>query len=116
MPTMDFHLDSTLHYTNSMYAVIRHTFDMDTKDKYASVGEWKHHVWLFDTEEEARTYAVTLLDNPILLANEHSLAYAIETLQTGKYFQVGRESVAIGKVKEKLKVISEEEDGEESIH
>jgi len=99
-----------------MFAVIRHTFDIDTSNKYTSVGEWKHYVWLFESEEEAMTYAITLLDNPILLANEHSLAYAIETLKTGKYFQVGRESVAVGKVKDRLKIISEENNGEESIH
>jgi hypothetical protein len=61
---------------------------------------------------------VTLLDNPILLANAHSLAYAVETLRTGKYFQVGRESVAIGKVQDKIKVIveNEDEDGKKFIH
>ena len=101
-----------------MFAVVRHAFEMDTEDKYASVGEWKHNVWLFDTEEEAMTFAVTLLDNPILLANAHSLAYAVETLRTGKYFQVGRESVAIGKVQDKIKVIveNEDEDGKKFIH
>ena len=92
-----------------MYSVIRHTFDIDVKDKYRSQGEWKHFVWLFDTEEEAMTYAITLLDNHLLTANEHYLNHAIETLQEGKFFQVGRESVAVGKVMGKLLVEFKEE-------
>tara|TARA_R100000734_G_C3298665_1_gene89558 strand:- start:793 stop:1092 length:300 start_codon:yes stop_codon:yes gene_type:complete len=99
-----------------MFAVIRHTFEMDVTNKYQSSGEWKHKVWLFKSENEAVTYAVSLLDNPVILANEHSLAHAIETLQTGKYWQYGRESIAIGKVEEP-KIISEEEtDSEKFIH
>jgi len=89
---------------------------MDVTNKYQSSGEWKHKVWLFKSENEAVTYAVSLLDNPVILANEHSLAHAIETLQTGKYWQYGRESIAIGKVEEP-KIISEEEtDSEKFIH
>ena len=43
--------------------------------------------------------------------------YAIETLETGKFFQVGRESVAIAKVMGNIKIIykKETEDGE-SVH
>ena len=88
---------------------MRHTFELDVRDKYNSVGEWKHLVWLFDTEEDAMTYAITLLDNPLLTANEHYLNHAIETLQEGKFFQVGRESVAVGKVMGKLQVEFKEE-------
>lgn len=105
-----------------MFAVIRHTFELDVEDKYNSLGDWKHYVWLFDTEEEAMTFAVTLLDHPLLVANEHSLAYAIESLKTGKFFQVGRESVAVAKVLERLEVIADDEeitgedDDEKSIH
>ena len=54
-----------------MFAVIRHTFELDIEDKYNSLGDWKHYVWLFDTEEDAMTFAVTLLDHPLLVANEH---------------------------------------------
>ena len=104
-----------------MFAVIRHTFELDVEDKYNSLGDWKHYVWLFDTEEDAMTFAVTLLDHPLLIANEHSLAYAIERLETGKFFQVGRESVAVGKVLERLEVVADDEvkgedDDEKSIH
>jgi hypothetical protein len=104
-------------YNLSMYAVVRHTFEQDVSDRLQSVGEWKHHVWLFEEEEEAMTFAITLLDHPLLLANEHSLDYAIETLETGKFFQVGRESVAIAKVMGNIKIIykKETEDGE-SVH
>ncbi len=100
-----------------MFAVIRHTFDMNTENKYQSYGEWKHRVWLFQSEEDAMTFAITLLDNPVILANEHSLAHAIETLQTGKFWQFGRESVAVGKVEDNIEIISEEDtEDEKSIH
>ena len=46
-----------------MYAVVRHTFEQDVSDRLKSVGEWKHHVWLFEEEEEAMTFAITLLAN-----------------------------------------------------
>jgi hypothetical protein len=64
------------------------------------------------------TFAISLLDNPLLMANEHGMAYAIETLQTSKFFQVGRESVAIGEVLDSPEIIYEEEDkkNEKSIH
>jgi 3-dehydroquinate synthetase len=63
------------------------------------------------------TFAITLLDNPVILANEHSLAHAIETLQTGKFWQFGRESVAVGKVEDNIEIISEEDtEDEKSIH
>lgn len=104
-----------------MFAVIRHTFEINVEDKYNSFGDWNHYVWLFDTEDEATIYAVTLLDHPLLIANEHSLAHAIESLKTGKFFQVGRESVAIAKVLEKLEIITDDEEigednNEKSIH
>ena len=110
-----------------MFAVIRHTFEMinpepDNPKSYKIHSDWKHYVWLFDTEEDAMTFAVTLLDHPLLIANEHSLAYAIESLKTGKFFQVGRESVAVAKVLERLEVIADDEeitgedDDEKSIH
>ena len=90
-----------------MFCVIRHTFEIDTTDKYNSVGEWKHLVWLFDTEEEAMTFAISL---------------AIESLQEGRYWQVGRESVAVGMIaNEKIEIIYEdleddEQDSEKHIH
>jgi|TARA_R100000234_G_scaffold119514_2_gene102690 hypothetical protein len=100
-----------------MFAVIRHTFEMDTSNKYHSVGEWKHQVWMFDNEVDAMSYAITLLDNPLLIANEHYMAHAIETLETSKFWQVGRESVAVGEVLQSPKIIYKEIDNdEESIH
>ena len=99
-----------------MYAVIRHTFEIDVSNKYNSYGEWRHRVWLFDTEQEAMTYAITLLDNPLLIANKHYLAHAIETLQTGKFWQVGRESVAVGKVEDKIDIVFKGDSDEKSLH
>ena len=91
-----------------MFAVIRHTYVLDFSDKYNSIGEWKHYVWLFDNDLDAMTYAITLLDNPLLLANEHSLANAIETLQDNRFFQVGRDSVAVAEVLETPEIIYED--------
>ena len=91
-----------------MFAVIRHTYVLDISDKYNSIGEWKHYVWLFDNDLDAMTYAITLLDNPLLLANEHSLANAIETLQDNRLFQVGRDSVAVAEVLETPEIIYED--------
>lgn len=42
--------------------------------------------------------AIKMLDSPILKANEHYLAHAIECLEENHYFQVGRESVAVAEV------------------
>ena len=91
-----------------MFAVIRHTYVLDISDKYNSIGEWKHYVWLFDNDLDAMTYAITLLDNPLLLANEHLLANAIETLQDNRFFQVGRDSVAVAEVLETPEIIYED--------
>jgi len=101
-----------------MFAVIRHTFELDVKDKYNSVGEWKHLVWLFETELDAMSFAITLLDHPLLVANKEYLAHAIETLREGKFWQVGRESVAVGKVEGLINVSYEdlENDTQKFIH
>lgn len=98
-----------------MFAVIRHQFDIDISNRFNSVGEWRHYVWLFETELDAMKFAISLLDNPLLVANEHYLAHAIETLQTSRYWQVGRESVAVAQVINDLS-INEEQDHEKSIH
>jgi hypothetical protein len=97
-----------------MYAVIRHKFVLDIKDKWNSKGEWQHKVWLFNTEQEAMAYAVSLLSDPVLIGNEHYLAHALERLHTGKFWQLGNESVAVGEVLDKLE-FAEDED-EKLIH
>lgn len=101
-----------------MFAVIRHTFELDVEDKYNSVGEWKHLVWLFETEIDAMTFALSLLTHPLLVANEEYLAHAIETLQDSKFWQVGRESVAVGKVEGKIDITYKElkDDTQKSVH
>jgi|TARA_R100000149_G_scaffold51532_1_gene21728 hypothetical protein len=83
---------------------------MNLEKKYHSYGEWKHYVWLFDDEVSAMAFAITLLNDPILLANEHSLASAIETLETSKFYQIGRESVAVADVLETPEIIYEDKD------
>ena len=52
-----------------MFAVIRHTFDINKNDIDNMYGDWKHYVWLFESEVDAMAYAITLLDDPLLKAN-----------------------------------------------
>ena len=90
-------------YTIKMYSVIRHTFEVVNPEpknlsSHKSYGLWKHYSWLFETYEEAMAEAIKMLDSPILKANEHYLAHAIECLEENHYFQVGRESVAVAEV------------------
>ena len=104
-----------------MFAVIRHTYEIDkpkTKkpEEYFISAEWKHYVWIFEKEVDALAFAITLLDNPLLQANEHYLAHAIERLQERRYWQTGRESVAIGEVIDSPEIIYGEPQDEESIH
>jgi len=94
-----------------MFAVIRHTFEIGEPDpqykgyKKQSVGTWKHYVWNFESEVDAMAFAITLLDSPLLQANEHYLAHAMESLELNKFWQTGRESVAVGKVIESPEII-----------
>jgi len=104
-----------------MYAVIRHTFDIvnhepDNPKSYNIVGDWKHFVWLFKEEVDAITYAITLLDNPTLMANEYYLDYAIEQLKINRFWQIGRESVSIGKVIDSPEIIYGDFEHEKYIH
>ena len=63
-------------------------------------------------------FAITLLDSPLLKANEHYLAHAIESLQLNKFWQTGRESVAVGDVLDSPKIIygSPDERRKNDIH
>lgn len=106
-----------------MYAVIRHTFEMvnpepDNPKSYKIHNDWKHYVWVFDDEVDAMAFAITLLDSPLLKANEHYLAHAIESLQLNKFWQTGRESVAVGDVLDSPKIIygSTDERRKNDIH
>ena len=106
-----------------MFAVIRHTFEIvnpepDNPKSYKITGSWKHYVWLFETEEDAMVFAISLLDSPLLQANEAYLAHAIESLQTNRYWQTGRESVAIGSVVDSPEIIYGDlnDDRKDNIH
>tara|TARA_R110000744_G_scaffold181287_1_gene300377 strand:+ start:154 stop:354 length:201 start_codon:yes stop_codon:yes gene_type:complete len=65
------------------------------------------------------TFAITLLDSPLLQANEHYLAHAIESLELNRYWQTGRESVAVGEVVDSPEIIygdPRNEKGTNNIH
>ncbi len=106
-----------------MFAVIRHTFEIvnpepENPKSYNIMGEWKHYVWLYENEEDATSFAITLLESPLLKANDDYMAHAIESLQSNRYWQTGRESVAIAEVLDSPEIIyGEYEDGRENhIH
>ena len=84
------------------------------------MGEWKHYVWLFESEEDAVVYAISLLDSPLLTGNKDYLNHAIESLQINRFFQVGKESVAIGEIQDSPEIIYkdilEERNGKNNIH
>ena len=57
-----------------MFAVIRHTYKLDIPDptnpnSTKSSAEWKHLVWIFINELDALTFAITLLDDPLITSN-----------------------------------------------
>ena len=86
-----------------MYAVISHTFEIvnpepENPKSLKIFADWKHYVWLFDNKDEAMSFAITLLDTPLLKANNEYFAHAVESLETNNYWQTGRESVAVGEV------------------
>jgi|TARA_R100000234_G_scaffold107293_1_gene78290 hypothetical protein len=107
-----------------MFAVIRHTFEMinpepDNPKSYKIHSDWKHYVWLFEEEVDAMAFAITLLDSPLLQANEHYLDHAIESLETNRFWQTGRESVAVAEVVDSPEIIygdPRNERGKDNIH
>ena len=108
-----------------MYAVIRHTYKLDIPEpknvhSTKSSAKWVHLVWLFGTEMDAIAFAVSLLDDPLIRANEYMLDSAINQLEKDRYYQLGRESVAIAKVQESPVIIYKDLDevieDEEPIH
>ena len=104
-----------------MYAVIRHTYKVDIPDprnmfSTKSSAKWIHLVWIFESEIDAISFAISLLDDPLITANEWLIESAIKQLEEDRYYQVGRESVAIAEVQDSPQVIYEEDNNEESIH
>lgn len=109
-----------------MFAVVRHTYKLDIPDprnvfSTKSSAEWVHLVWVFDTEMDALSFAISLLDDPLIIANEWLLESAIHQLEENRFYQVGRESVAIAEIQESPTIVyeeqqEEEEQNEKSIH
>lgn len=104
-----------------MYAVIRHTYKVDIPEpsnffSTKSSAKWVHLVWIFETEIDAVSFAISLLDDPLIIANEWLIESAIKQLQEDRFYQVGRESVAIAEVQDSPQVIYEEDNNEKSVH
>jgi len=109
-----------------MFAVVRHTYKLDIPDprnvySNKSSAKWIHLVWVFDTEMDALSFAISLLDDPLIIANEWLLESAIHQLEENRFYQVGRESVAIAEIQESPTIVyeeqqEEEEQDEKSIH
>tara|TARA_R100001443_G_C3344422_1_gene175247 strand:+ start:1135 stop:1464 length:330 start_codon:yes stop_codon:yes gene_type:complete len=109
-----------------MFAVVRHTYQLDIPDprnvfSAKSSAKWVHLVWVFEKEVDALSFAISLLDDPLIIANEWLLESAIHQLEVDRFYQVGRESVAIAEVQESPTIVyeeelQEEEQDEKSIH
>jgi len=104
-----------------MYAVIRHTYHLDIPEpsnvySTKSSAKWMHLVWIFQTELDALAFAISLLDDPLIMSNKWLIESAIKQLEEDRYYQVGRESVAIAEVQDTPQVIYEDEKNEKSIH
>ena len=104
-----------------MYAVIRHTYHLDIPEpsnvySTKSSAKWMHLVWIFQTELDALAFAISLLDDPLIMSNKWLIESAIKQLEEDRYYQVGRESVAIAEVQDSPQVIYEDDKNEKSIH
>ena len=108
-----------------MFAVVRHTYKIDIPEpnnpnSTKSKADWVHLVWIFKNEVDAITFAISLLDDPLIRANEYMFDSASNQLEKKRFYQLGRESVAIAEVQESpviiYKELDEEIEDEESIH
>ena len=103
-----------------MFAVIRHTYKLDIPDptnpnSTKSSAKWKHLVWIFDTELEALAFAITLLDDPLITSNRWLIKSAIHQLETDRYYQVGRESVAVAEVQDAPEIVFTDDNIENAL-
>jgi len=104
-----------------MYAVIRHTYHLDIPEpsnvySTKSSAKWMHLVWIFQTELDALAFAISLLDDPLIMSNKWLIESAIKQLEEDRYYQIGRESVAIADVQDSPQVIYEDKKNEKSVH
>jgi len=103
-----------------MFAVIRHTYKLDIPDptnpnSTQSSAKWKHLVWIFETEIDALAFAITLLDDPLITSNRWLIKSAIHQLETDRYYQVGRESVAIAEVQDAPEIVFTDDNIENAL-
>ena len=103
-----------------MFAVIRHTYKLDIPDptnpnSTKSSAKWKHLVWIFETEIDALAFAITLLDDPLITSNRWLIKSAIHQLETDRYYQVGRESVAIAEIQDTPEIVFTDDDIQDAL-
>ena len=119
-------------YNIKMFAVVRHTYQLNIPEpnnpnSTKSSARWIHKVWIFPSEMDALAFAITLLNDPLITSNEWLLQSAIHQLEEDRFYQVGRESVAIAEVQDAPVIVyedeiqgfeelNEEEEDEKSIH
>ena len=115
-----------------MFAVVRHTLELNIPEpnnpnSTKSSARWIHKVWIFPSEMDAVAFAITLLNDPLITSNEWLLQSAIHQLEEDRFYQVGRESVAIAEVQDApvmvyedeiqdFEELNEEQEDEKSIH
>lgn len=90
-------------YTSVMFAVVRHTYEMHipepfVKSSQKSFGNWIHKVWVFDNELDAMSFAITLLEDPFIQHDNWAYENALQQLQENRFYQMGKESIAIAEV------------------
>lgn len=95
-----------------MYAVIRHTFSVKIPEPNSlvsrkSTANWIHKCWLFKKELDAITFAISLLDDPLIKANDYLFESAIHQLKENRFYQLGRESIAVAEVEDSPEIFYE---------
>ena len=97
-----------------MFAVVRHTYQIEIPEPSSlvsrkSTARWIHKVWLFKEKLDAITYAISLLDDPLVKASDYMFEAAIYQLRENNFYQLGRESIAIAEVLDSPTIIYEQD-------
>ena len=99
---------------NIVFAVVRHTYQIEIPEPTSyfsrkSTAKWVHKVWIFEEKLDAITYAISLLDDPLVKASDYMFETAIYQLKENNFYQLGRESIAIAEVLDSPTIIYEQD-------